>query len=362
MKIVQVTHHVFPCQGGIESFVLALSKNLQKRGHNVKIVCLDKCAGGKKLKAFENVREIPVHRIPFTDFKLYKFAPGVLEKVKGAQVVHVHNIGFFSDFLAWTKKEHGAKLVLNTHGGIEHSQSLKWLKKAYSKVLLEKSLKKFDAIICDSVDDFSRFKKIQNAQLIENAVELETFLKLKGKKISGRMLFVGRLAPNKNLEQLMRVFARAAKNFPKAELRIAGEDWKGNEKKLKALAEKLDTNIVFLGKISEKELEKEYARAVFIVSASTHEGFGISIVEGMAAECIPLLSRIPSFERFVGKGRGECLDFEQSEKAVKELEKWLSKEEHGLEKKRAACRKFAKGFDWHKKIAEYESVYREVLK
>ncbi len=361
MNIVQVTHHVWPCTGGIESFVLGLSKELKRKGHNVKIVCLDKCADGKKLKAFERVKGISVHRIPFTDLKLYKLAPSVLEFAKDVDIIHVHNIGFFSDFLAWTKSEHGAKLVLNTHGGIDHTQSFSWLKHAYKKTFLKKALKQFDAILCDSVDDFEAFKKFKNAKLVENGVELQPFLQSKTKKISQRLLFVGRLSSNKRIDLLLKMFAIVEKDFPKVELRIVGGDWKGEERKLKTLAKTLELKRVrFVGKASEKELEREFARASFLVSASSHEGFGISVLEGMAAGCIPLLNDIPSFRRFAASGRGTVLDFSDSGKAAKILEKWLEKGEKELKPVRKKCNAFAKGFDWKKKVAEYERVYESV--
>ena len=83
MKILMVTHHFFPCVGGMEKIVLDLSQRLIQRRHQCDVVCLNKCAKSNKVLSSEaEFKGIKIYRIPFTDFGIYKIAPKVLDFVK----------------------------------------------------------------------------------------------------------------------------------------------------------------------------------------------------------------------------------------------------------------------------------------
>src|SRR3989339_1312055 len=104
MKIVQVANHFLPCMGGVERVVQDISAGLESRGHKVNVVCLNRCAYSKgPLASAWDAEGIAVERIPFLDLHYYKIAPSVLLKIRNADIVHVHGIGFFSDFLLLTK-------------------------------------------------------------------------------------------------------------------------------------------------------------------------------------------------------------------------------------------------------------------
>jgi alpha-1,3-mannosyltransferase len=48
-----------------------------------------------------------------------------LRHLRDADIVHVHAIDFFFDFLGWTKPLHGKKLVVSTHGGFFHTSFIR---------------------------------------------------------------------------------------------------------------------------------------------------------------------------------------------------------------------------------------------
>jgi glycosyltransferase involved in cell wall biosynthesis len=69
---------------------------------------------------------------------------------------------------------------------------------------------------------------------------------------------------------------------------------------IKELYRAASTNVEFLGRLSDEDLEALYDRASVYVQASLHEGFGMSVAEAMAAGCIPVVSRHGSLPEVVG--------------------------------------------------------------
>lgn len=101
-----------------------------------------------------------------------------------------------------------------------------------------------------------------------------------------KLLFVGRIAPNKRHDDLLRMFAyyRAVID-PEAQLLLVGSyrDHREYYARLRELqrALGLDTAVTFTGGVSQSELCAYYRRADTFVSLSEHEGFGVPLLEAM---------------------------------------------------------------------------------
>ncbi len=361
MKILYLVNHFYPCLGGVEKVALELAKGMGKRGHEVKVVCLNKCwREGKKLKENENVEGIEVKRIPFLNLRYYKVAPGFWGELKWADLVHVHGTNFFSDYALFTKFLHKKKIVVSTHGGIFHTKKVSALKKIYFNVCARLLLKAADRVAADSENDCRIFSGIvpkKKMVLAGNGVEVEKFFSLKTKKIPGRFLAAGRVSMNKRIDRLLEAFGLLKKDFS---LHIAGPDFDGLEKGLKekAAEQGISGKTRFLGKISEERLLDEFGAAEFFVSASEFEGFGVSVIEAMASGAIPVVNNIPAFRELVKEGEnGFLADFSDAEKAAEKI--WKIMELNGKEKERIIGngKKFSERFGWKKKAEEFEEIY-----
>ena len=108
------------------------------------------------------------------------------------------------------------------------------------------------------------------------------------------VLTVGRLAPHKRIDEVLRVFAlfqRACK--PEARLAIVGSaaGFERHEAACRRLAERLGVrNVAFTGGVGEKRKAELLAEAAAYVSMSEHEGFGVPLVEAMRCR-VPVLAR-----------------------------------------------------------------------
>ena len=147
---------------------------------------------------------------------------------------------------------------------------------------------------CDVVAGVSAF----NAAELGSDVVIPPILDLAWAQLQGQspqlhpnVLFVGRLAPHKRQDELIRAFAiYRRRHAPDATLTLVGEPL--NEAYLRALRELGDRagNVRFEHTLSERELADRYARASVFVCLSEHEGFCVPLLEAFAAE-VPVIAR-----------------------------------------------------------------------
>ena len=100
------------------------------------------------------------------------------------------------------------------------------------------------------------------------------------------LLFVGRIIPNKKIEDLIRVFAFYQRTFdPSSRLLLVGDHW-GYEPYLlflQAVARELGAQeVLFTGQAEDDELRAYYSVGTVYVSLSEHEGFCVPLLEAMA--------------------------------------------------------------------------------
>ncbi len=367
MNIVHVSHHYKPCRGGVETVIEELNKNLSAKGDKCNVLCLDKCHGGKKLAAKESYPEADVERISFTDLKYYKFAPFGLRKVAEADIIHVHGLGFFADWLAITKPLHRKPLVFSTHGGIFHTKNISLLKKIYFQIAGRFLGLAFDKVIAVSENDKELFEKVVSKNKIvtvENGVDWKGFSKTKRAQEKNSFLYFGRLSKNKGLSELIDAFALFCKANKTGKLVIAGSDFEEilPELREKVKAAGIKARVNFTGEVSDKQLGQLLSKAEFFVSASKYEGFGITVIEAMSAGLIPLLNQIPTFQKFTQGRKGFIVDFSEIEKAAAQMQKIASLSAAEKKKLSDNSKKFASQFDWSSKAKQYENVYKECIK
>jgi glycosyltransferase involved in cell wall biosynthesis len=97
------------------------------------------------------------------------------------------------------------------------------------------------------------------------------------------VLFVGRLYRRKRLGVLLRAAVALAGRIPGLEIRIAGDGPCAPALHRLSRELKLDRTVVWLGGISRAQLLAEYNRADLFCLPSVQEGFGIVLLEAMAA-------------------------------------------------------------------------------
>jgi alpha-1,3-mannosyltransferase len=364
MRILQVCHHFRPCVGGVERHVEDLCKNLIERGHESDAACLDSCANKKEtLPHYEEYKGIKISRLPFIDLGIYKIAPGVLKLIKKYDVIHVHGLGFFSDFLAITSFFHRKPLILTTHGGIFHTHRFSLLKKVYFNFWCRLILKKFRQIIAVSKNDEALFSRISpRVTYVPNGVDIKDFPPTDRKTEKNSLLFVGRLSKNKGIDNLIKMIYFLKKEIPDVKLYVVGEDWEDMLKDLKKMVEELELreNVFFVGAVKDRgKLLDYYLRSQIFVSASQYEGFGISVLEAMASGRVVAVNDIDAFKTFIENGEnGFIVDYSNPKEAALKIAHIMNTE---LSSIRARAKERSGEYDWKKIIEKIEKIYEGCL-
>jgi len=98
-----------------------------------------------------------------------------------------------------------------------------------------------------------------------------------------RLLTVSTLAPYKNLEATIDLYASLRTRHPDLELAIAGADWRGFRLVLERHAEAAGAadGVTFLGPVEPPELANLYATSLVLLHLSECESFGLPPVEAM---------------------------------------------------------------------------------
>lgn len=372
LKILHVGNHTRPCVGGVEEVIWSLAHEQAEQGHAVEIMVFDTCTrGNEKLSAREKIGKVVVHRVPASGFSFYPTPSEqiLVEKAREMDVVHIHGVGAWLDILAWNKEKLSAKLILTTHGGFFHTKQRRLLKWVYAHFILPRAWRKLDGVTFVSSSDVIKFSFMQNMsvprEVIANGISEDYFSLSLKKKDANILLFVGRLSQNKRVDNLIRAFAVFARH-PSAkdvELHIIGKDWEGIQSELKAVAqfEGVSPRVFFHGEVSENEKFEWLERAGYLVSASEYEGFGIGIIEGMAAGCIPILNTIPPFREFSSGGRGMLLAFENPRDAGEKMTGYWNAMREKSSTIRNDCRMYARSFSWKIIAHKYNEFYFNIL-
>jgi rhamnosyl/mannosyltransferase len=133
--------------------------------------------------------------------------------------------------------------------------------------------------------------------VIPFGVDLERF-STNGQKDAGfTVLFIGQFRPWKGVRVLLQAMSRVMGT----RLLLAGGG--PEEQAYRSLARELSLDVEFHIGIDDDQLCQLYQRAhvVVVPSVSCLEAFGLVLVEGMAAGCVPIASDLPGVREVVGR-------------------------------------------------------------
>ena len=358
MRIVHIVRQFYPSVGGLEDVVFNLATAQQQAGHQVAIFTLNtNYQTGERLSAQQTYHNLAIYRFNWFGSTRYPICFIPAQKLNAYDIVHVHAVDFFIDYISLLKRLRlvSSKLVLTTHGGFFHTNKNAKLKQLFFKTITPFSLSQCQVVTCCGINDFEMFKPLhQKTYLIENGVSLEKFgVKTKSTK-QDIYVYLGRFSSNKQIDALIQLFESTPDN--NAKLYLIGQSKAGGEEILKKYnrASPLQRVEVKLDQ-SNEQIAQILSQAKFVISASNYEGFGLSVIELMSYGLVPLLNEaVPSFKRFVAESNTGATfqitqqDFQQkSQQLIKDWD----------ESKAQLAKLYANQFNWNQVNQRYLDVY-----
>lgn len=206
----------------------------------------------------------------------------------------------------------GVPLVFTIHGtGIGVWEKMEKgirgkVKKEIEKLILFKI--KYNAQISVSSDIMNLPNVNKNIFIIPNGVKVGDFDRIKVKKAPGfKILFVGRLHPQKGLVYLIKALSFVVKEHPQVSLHLIGEGTLEKSLKRKAKDLGLQKYIHFKGRVTGKRLIREYKSSHLFVLPSLYEGQPLTLLEAWAAKLPVVVTSVGENACMVKEGVNGCL-------------------------------------------------------
>lgn len=241
----------------------------------------------------------------------------IYEQLKAQKLYKNYDVVHFSDYA--TPMIYKGNKIATIHDMAMHTMRDKYTvgQNITKNILLKNTINSAKKLIC--VSEFSKKELLKYYPKVEEKVAviyegieipkididineetkvLDRFNILENKYI----LYVGTIAPHKNITKLIQAFNYIQHQIPQYKLVIAGKKgWMYNDVFEEVEKLSLQSKIIFTDFVNDIELEVLYKNANLFVSVSLYEGFGFPPLEAMGRGVPVLISDIEIF-------RETCLD------------------------------------------------------
>ena len=386
MRIGLFTDTYPPYINGVSTSVHMLKIALENLGHEVFVVTVNQKASSYDFEEDGHIIKVPGVKTGIYDYRLTSMYPlKIAKKIKkmNLDIIHVHtefSIGSFGRIIA---KQLNIPIVATYHTYYE--DYLYYVTKGYfnyiSKNLL-KTLTQFYAdktvnsliVPAEKIKDLfiNKYNYKKEIAVIPTGIAIERFYKenvdknkkeeiyksLKVDKDDFLILFVGRVAEEKNIEFLIEAHKKLVKEDNKYKLIIVGDG--PDIKNLKELSKDIKDNVVFAGKSLWEDVPCYYDIADIFVTASRSETQGLTVLEALASSTPVVCANDPSYiDAIVPGSNGFVFDIE--EEYLENIKK-LRKDNKLREEFSINARNYSENFSSSKYAKRVLDVYEKAIK
>lgn len=181
-------------------------------------------------------------------------------------------------------------------------------------------------------------------------------------KLSGKfILYLGTIEPRKNISNIILAFDKyKSLNNDNLKLVIAGrKGWKYEEIFEVYKNSKYKNDILFIDYVDEKDKIKLYKSAELFIFPSLYEGFGMPVLEAMAAGVPVITSNISSLPEVAGEG-AILVNPNSVEEISKAMKKIIYGDKEFVEKMIKEGKKQAEKYTWEKSAEKLEQIYSKL--
>lgn len=172
------------------------------------------------------------------------------------------------------------------------------------------------------------------------------------------ILTAGKISPRKNVSRVIQAFTQLQREIPHHLILVGGSGWDADE-----VARQIDDPAVAgrvhsLGYVTDEQLRALYHRASVYVHPSLFEGFGLTVLEAMAAGCPVVTSNVFSLPEVAGDAA--ILVDPYSVDAIAEGIRTVCSDDEIRTRLKRHGRKRANEFTWKRCAEQVAAIYRGV--
>lgn len=355
MLRVAISSPYFPPHiGGVEEHVKNLSDHLRRLGYKVTVIS---SVGADITVPCIKIPYSPIPiRFPNLKADLYhSHIPSPFFALKMKEIAEreskPHVITYHNDVVVPSKVNgyYVPKLLGKGIERINESLVCKLLEKANLIIATTKSYAESSPIL-------SKF--MEKVRIVPNGVDLTEFEPgIDAGRRESAVLYVGRLVAYKGVSTLIKAMADVQKEMD-AKLVIVGEG--EDSKRFERLAEKLNVNASFTGRLPKNEVVgwMRRARVLVLPSFSRLEAFGIVLLEAMACSTPVISANIPGPSEVALHGGLTFSDVSELSEKLKEI---LINDKLATKLGNAGRKAVEEKFNWGVIVREIEKIYAKVV-
>jgi 1,2-diacylglycerol 3-alpha-glucosyltransferase len=303
MNILLISDVYFPRVNGVSTSVRTFTEQLQKQGHTVHLIAPDY---GVETEDEAWISRVPARKIFFDpeDYlmkysEVIKLLPAL--KVKKFDLIHIHT-PFIAHYAGLKLAKALAIPVVETYHTFFEDylhHYLPWIPKSIARSLArhisKKQCNQVDAIVAPSqpmLDVLRSYGVNADAEVIATGLQDNSFALADGNVFRKKygitinrpmMLYVGRVAFEKNIDFLLEVAKLVIQKKPDVLMVITGEGPAVKSLQAKSRELGIENNVQFIGYLDRNtELNACYQSADVFVFASKSETQGLVLLEAMA--------------------------------------------------------------------------------
>jgi alpha-1,3-mannosyltransferase len=364
LKILSITPTYFPEVGGIESVVRELALKMTDGPVRVDIAHV---SPKHPAVSMSRVDGLDVYRLPVLGNRLAGYARGLGKLAAGYDLLHVHDpqlMMLTGNVLLQCGR---IPAVLSTHGGFRHTrrhQAFKWL---HERLLTRPLLRHYRKVLAVSESDASYFAGFSDrVEKCENGIAYAKFQQglQTGTPDPTRWIYWGRWSRNKRIDAVIDTVALARDHGIWIDLLIAGPDFDqlGDGFKARIEALRLGDRVRLHPYIEEAHLMAELQSRSVYVTGSEYEGFGVGILEAMAAGKIVLCRDMEPINAFVEPGvSGFFLAFDGGAADLAVLQQVAALDAERCGAMSQAAQRRAKRHDWEVVAEQFSGHFAAAL-
>lgn len=381
MKILITTDLYTTKTNGVVTSVRNLMEELEKKGHQVRILTVSERLRSHKEGKIYCIKSIPIG-IVYPDMRMpisyrHRYLRELIQWKP--DVIHSQCEYFSYQFAGYISRKTGAPIVHTYHTLYEQYVTYVFpsqrIGACFVGILSKLRLRKAKAIVAPThkVEDVLRSYGIRNPiHIVPSGIALEQHKiriteeeRKQGRRALGIpddhmvLLYLGRLGTEKNLPELIELLSMARAQNSKLTLLIVGDGPARKELEEMAARFGVGEHVIFTGMVDPARVHEYYQLGDVFVSASTSETQGLTYIEA-AANGLPLLcKRDPCLDGVLVQGRNGY-EYEAEDEFCEILDTILQNPEW-CRAAGAQSAEIAAAFDKSAFAQKIEDVYEDVV-